>query len=52
MRRAIWELSPLILFTVWLFGALPLIYLNKGSHACDLSAIHVQRVNWFIGHLA
>jgi len=35
MRRAIWELSPLILFTLWLFGALPLIHLNKGSIMAD-----------------
>jgi hypothetical protein len=35
MRRAIWELSPLFLFTFWLFGALPLIYLNKGSIMAD-----------------
>lgn len=30
MRRAVWELSPLILFALWLFGALPLIYSNGG----------------------
>ena len=30
MRRAIWDLSPLILLTLWLFGALPLIYFNRG----------------------
>src|ERR1700730_3236009 len=30
MRRAIWDLISLILFTIWLFAALPLIYLNGG----------------------
>lgn len=32
MRRAIWDLSPLVMFTLWLFGALPLIYLNGGPN--------------------
>jgi Domain of unknown function (DUF4760) len=32
MRRSIWDLSPLILFTLWLFGVLPLIYLNRGPN--------------------
>src|SRR5262245_20979019 len=30
MRRAIWDLTPLILFAIWLYGVLPLIYLNGG----------------------
>jgi len=36
MRRAIWDLSPLILLALWLFGVLPLIYLNRDPNMCQV----------------